>query len=103
MPDCPPTIWKADNIDIDNLPAVDKTAPHVIDAAALCKELSGKSEVDYFIAHRDEIVQQLQDHGAIHFRNFELMKDPTGFRTFFEALKMNACLDPIHTSGLREM
>merc|ERR1719222_295417 len=48
-------------------------------------------------------MKDLQDHGAIWFRNFELMKNPEGFRTFFESLQLNPCLDPIHTSGLREM
>jgi len=37
------------------------------------------------------------------FRNFETMKDAEGFREFYESLQLNPCLDPIHTSGLREM
>ena len=46
---------------------------------------------------------QLQAHGAIWFRNFESTKQPDGFREFYEALQLNPCLDPIHTSGLRAM
>ncbi|CAE7205119.1 ddaC [Symbiodinium natans] len=46
---------------------------------------------------------QLQEHGAIWFRNFESTKDAEGFRGFYEALQLNPCLDPIHTSGLRAM
>lgn len=42
---------------------------------------------------------QLQAHGAIWFRNFESTKQPDGFREFYEALQLNPCLDPIHTSG----
>jgi len=31
------------------------------------------------------------------------MTDAAGFRKFFESLELNPCLDPIHTSGLRDM
>ena len=36
------------------------------------------------------------------FRGFDLMKDPDGFRTFWESLALDPCLDPIHSSGLRK-
>lgn len=102
LPDCPPTVWNADNIDIDNLPPVKETSPLIIDAAELT-ELKTSSEAEWFAAQRERIMAQLQDHGAIWFRNFESTKDPDGFRAFFESLQLNPCLDPIHTSGLRAM
>jgi len=100
LPDCPQTIWKAESIDIDNLPEVSETAPLIIDALEI-GERSGDAE--YFTKQRETIMDQLSRHGAILFRNFDLMKDAAGFRTFFESLQLNPCLDPIHTSGLREM
>eukprot|EP00971_Amphidinium_carterae_P218339 4333739-Amphidinium_carterae.1 len=79
------------------MPKVSKTGPLVIDA----KEMDLTSE--YFATERDSIMKQLQEHGSILFRNFDTTKDAAGFRDFYEALQLNPCLDPIHTSGLREM
>eukprot|EP00438_Fugacium_kawagutii_P019490 Skav235623 [mRNA] locus=scaffold358:293091:295243:+ [translate_table: standard] len=101
LPDCPSTIWNADDIDIKKLPPVKQTAPLIIDASEL-EELKG-SEKEWFAAQKDKIMAQLQDHGAIWFRNFDSTKQPDGFREFYEALQLNPCLDPIHTSGLRAM
>jgi len=103
LPDCPSTIWKADDIDLDAIPEVPQTAPLIIDASELGGDIGKSKDAKYFAEKRTQIMQQLQDHGAILFRNFDLMKDAAGFRTFFESLQLNPCLDPIHTSGLREM
>mmetsp|Transcript_127579 Transcript_127579/g.303155 ORF Transcript_127579/g.303155 Transcript_127579/m.303155 type:complete len:478 (+) Transcript_127579:50-1483(+) len=102
LPDCPATIWNADDIDIKKLPPVNKTAPLIIDAAELA-DLKKGTEKEWFLAQREKIMAQLQEHGAIWFRNFESTKDAEGFRNFYEALQLNPCLDPIHTSGLRAM
>uniref|UniRef100_A0A7S4ST99 TauD/TfdA-like domain-containing protein n=1 Tax=Alexandrium monilatum TaxID=311494 RepID=A0A7S4ST99_9DINO len=103
LPDCPSTIWKADDIDIDSLPEVAETAPLIIDALELGEKLQSGMEAEYFAQQREAIMEQLQRHGAILFRNFGMMKDAAGFRAMYEALQLNPCLDPIHTSGLREM
>jgi len=103
LPDCPSTIWKADDIDIVNLPEVAETAPLIIDAAELGEEMTDGAELEYFKSKRQEIMEQLQKHGAVWLRNFEMMKDAEGFRAMYEALQLNPCLDPIHTSGLRAM
>jgi len=102
LPDCPSTIWKADGIDVENLPKVPATAPYVIDAAKLGEKLKG-AEPEYFAAERQQIMDTLHEHGAILFKNFNSTKNAEGFRNFFEALELNPCLDPIHTSGLRDM
>lgn len=81
---------------------MEQTTPLVIDAAELGEQLKG-GEFEYFASQRERIMDQLQQHGAILLRNFKGMKDAAGFRAFYETLKLNPCLDPIHTSGLREM
>jgi len=104
LPDCPVTIWKADDINIDHLPPVTETGPLIIQYEDLAEEIAkGGSEVAWFAAQRDKIKEQVTRHGAIWFRGFSSTKDATGFRAFFESLQLNPCLDPIHTSGLREM
>lgn len=101
MPDCPKTMWNGEGIDINNLPEVKETCPLIIDALEMKAALEGRDEKEYFAAERKKIMEELQKHGAILFRNFDSMKDSAGFRTFFEQLELNPCLDPIHTSGLR--
>merc|ERR550532_990353 len=103
LPDCPSTIWKADDIDIANLPEVAETAPLIIDASEFGDVMTKDAELEYFKSRRKEIMEQLQKHGAIWLRNFEMTKDANGFRAMYEALQLNPCLDPIHTSGLRKM
>lgn len=57
---------------------------------------------EYFSKNRDKIRQQLLKHGSIWFRGFDLMKSVKGNREMHEALGLDPCLDPLHSSGLRK-
>mmetsp|Transcript_55712 Transcript_55712/g.113904 ORF Transcript_55712/g.113904 Transcript_55712/m.113904 type:complete len:308 (-) Transcript_55712:407-1330(-) len=46
---------------------------------------------------RKKILSDLQTHGAVVMRNFDLMKQPEGFERMWKALGMEACLDPLHS------
>merc|ERR1719198_171689 len=48
------------------------------------------------------IRKELLKYGAIWFRGFDLMKSVAGHREMYEALGMDPCLDPLHSSGLRK-
>ena len=56
----------------------------------------------YFSKNKDQIRKNLLKHGAIWFRGFDLMQDVKGFREMHEALQLEPCLDPLHSSGLRK-
>lgn len=56
----------------------------------------------YFAQNREQIRQDLLKHGAIWLRGFDLMKSVSGFREMHEALGLDPCLDPLHSSGLRK-
>lgn len=56
----------------------------------------------YFSKNQAKIRQSLLKHGAIWFRGFDLMKGVSGHREMYEALGMEPCLDPLHSSGLRK-
>ena len=58
--------------------------------------------INYFIQYRNEIRAELLKHGAIWFRGFDLMQTVSGFRNMYEALGLDPCLDPLHSSGLRK-
>jgi len=54
-------------------------------------------------AKKEDLMAKLQEHGCIWFRDMELTKTSEGFRSFYDSLGLDLCLDPIHTSGLRKM
>jgi len=96
IPDCPRTIWDAEAIDF---------ATEVRDPGVSCPfewaAPSGAEDAAYFAKERSAIAAKLLEHGCVWLRNFDLMKTEAGFREMYEALNMEPCLDPIHTSGLR--
>ena len=56
LPDCPATVWNADDIDIKKLPKVKETAPLIIDAAELGEELKKGTEKEWITAQKDKIM-----------------------------------------------
>ena len=106
LPDCPSTIWAADDLVGDE---IDKwQAQYKSEDIPLCPvEVHATPEanaagMDYFIERREEFAELLAKHGTIWFRGFDLTKDTEGFRSWWEALQLDPCLDPIHSSGLRK-
>jgi hypothetical protein len=103
LPDCPSTVWNADDIDIDEWQSTYRKEDlpvcpieiHATDAA-------NAAGAAWFLERRAELKATLEKHGCIWFRGFELTKDADGFRSFWEALGLDPCLDPLHTSGLRK-
>jgi hypothetical protein len=57
---------------------------------------------EYFAKNREKIRKDLLEYGAIWFRGFDLMKSVAGNREMHEALSLQPCLDPLHSSGLRK-
>lgn len=57
---------------------------------------------DYFAKNKDKIRADLLKHGAVWLRGFDLMKSVQGHRAMYEALELDPCLDPLHSSGLRK-
>jgi hypothetical protein len=103
LPPCPETKWDADKIDVAEWQAKYKSEdmPACPVEVFATPEDNAKGE-QYFLERREEFAKMLQKHGTIWFRGFDLMKNPDGFRTFWETLDLPPCLDPIHSSGLRK-
>jgi len=104
LPACPATKWAADDID-----AAEWQKKYKEEDMPLCPiEIHATPEdnakgLQYFVEKRAEFEELLLKHGTIWFRGFDLMKDPKGFRAFWEeGLAKPPCLDPIHSSGLRK-
>ena len=58
--------------------------------------------VDYFRENKDYLRSELLKYGAVWLRGFDLMKSVRGHREMYEALGLEPCLDPLHSSGLRK-
>ena len=97
VPKCPLTRWDADGVDLAALQSPARTVPLEVrfDAA------SGISEWESMVQQREEILAQLEAGGAIWFRGFELMKTKEGFVSFYEALQLSPCQDPLASVGAR--
>jgi hypothetical protein len=59
------------------------------------------AQLAYIQANHMALKQQMQDHGAVIFRDFDLMKTSEGFQAFYAALGMKVCLDPLHSVSAR--
>ena len=57
---------------------------------------------EYFSKNSEKIRAELLKYGAVWFRGFDLMKSVSGNREMHEALGLDPCLDPLHSSGLRK-
>jgi len=106
LPDCPMTYWEAGDLKGDEVARWQ--AQYKAEDLPLCPlEIHATAEdnakgADYFIEKRDELTALLAKHGTVWFRGFDITKDTVGFRSFWEALQLDPCLDPIHSSGLRK-
>jgi hypothetical protein len=60
-----------------------------------------KAQLEYVQANAMQLKQKMQDHGAVVFRDFDLMKTQEGFQEFYKALGMKVCLDPLHSVSAR--
>jgi hypothetical protein len=110
MYECPLTLWNSDDIDISEAQRRAKAAsvttmsttksscPYEIYATPSDDEMG----IRYFIANKEKIRASLLEYGAIWFRNFSLMTTVKGNRDMHEALGLQPCLDPLHSSGLRK-
>ena len=105
LPDCPSTKWNADGLSAVDWQKKYKAEGDLpvcpVEVVATAKD--NAMGVEYFVQNRAKIQAMLQKHGTVWFRGFDLMKDPVGFRSFWESgLALPPCLDPIHSSGLRK-
>ena len=101
MWECPLTRWDSDNIDVVQAQKEAAKMPHC-PLEMRASKADNDMGAEYFAKNKDKIRQQLLKYGAIWFRGFDLMKDVQGHRSMYEALGLDPCLDPLHSSGLRK-
>lgn len=58
-------------------------------------------QLAYVEENASRIKRMMVEDGAVIFRDFDLMKDQSGFVSFYEALGMRVCLDPLHSVSAR--
>lgn len=104
----PLTVWGDSIPDIRSLQneVRRRNIPEFAPEISAVKDLGLKSDdkdaqLAYFKENAKEIKDRWQRHGALVFRDFDLMKDQEGFQAFYNALGMKSCLDPLHTVAAR--
>jgi hypothetical protein len=60
-----------------------------------------QAQLNYFKENAMDIKRKLQDHGALIFRDFDLMKEQDGFQAFYAAIGMKVCQDPLQAVSAR--
>jgi len=101
MWECPLTRWDSEGIDVKAAQREAAKMPHCpleVHASAADNAMG----VEYFSKNREKLRAEILKYGAIWFRGFELMQSVSGNRQMHEALGMDPCLDPLHSSGLRK-
>ncbi|KAL7430486.1 hypothetical protein ACHAXM_002229 [Skeletonema potamos] len=101
MWECPLTRWDSENIDIAEAQKICAQQPHCPLEVRATPADNAKGAA-YFAENREQIRADLLKYGAIWFRGFDLMKSVAGNREMHEALGLDPCLDPLHSSGLRK-
>jgi hypothetical protein len=67
----------------------------------LAADASNEDELTWMSANAKDIKDDMERCGAVVFRGFNLMKEQKGFESFYQAIGMNPCLDPLHTVSAR--
>ena len=101
MWECPLTRW--DSADIDIVAAQKEAAkmPHC-PLEIRASDADNAMGAEYFSKNKEKIREELLKYGAVWLRGFDLMKGVAGHREMYEALELEPCLDPLHSSGLRK-
>jgi len=60
-----------------------------------------EAQLQYAKDNAMEIKTMMEENGAVIFRDFDLMKTQEGFVSFYEAIGMKTCLDPLHSVSAR--
>lgn len=59
------------------------------------------AQLKYFQDNAMELKRKMEDHGAVIFRGFDLMKQQEGFQAFYNAIGMKVCQDPLQSVSAR--
>lgn len=101
MWECPYTRWDSQGIDVVKAQREARKMPHCpLEVRASAAD--NKMGAAYFSKNRAKLRKDLLKYGAIWFRGFDLMKSVSGNREMHEAMALDPCLDPLHSSGLRK-
>jgi len=101
MWECPLTRWDSDGVDVVKAQKEAAKLPHC-PLEIRASDEDNALGADYFRNNKEMIRKELLKYGAIWFRGFDLMKSVQGYRDMHEAIELQPCLDPLHSSGLRK-
>jgi len=101
MWECPLTRWDSDDIDVAKAQKEASKMPHC-PLEIRASDSDNSKGIQYFTDNKKKIRGELLKYGSVWLRGFDLMKSFSGHREMYEALGLDPCLDPLHSSGLRK-
>jgi len=101
MWECPLTRWDSEDIDVVEAQKMASKVPHC-PLEMRASDSDNAQGAAFFSDNADKIKEDLLKYGAVWFRGYDLMKSVKGYRAMHEALGIDPCLDPLHSSGLRK-
>jgi len=107
LPPSPLTIWgekfaniRATQAEVHSKPPLEFTKT-LQKADVLPADADEDAELAWLKANAKEIKDDMVRYGAVVFRGFKLMKQQPGFETFYQAIGMDPCLDPLFSVATR--
>jgi len=94
---CPPTRWDALG---ELTPAAPRDFLAVVTAPP---SLSPTAEREWLERNSEWLMDELGEHGALHFKGFRLPATSAGLRDFCSALPLVPCADPLASVGVRSL
>lgn len=94
---CPDVIWNAVELNRTELPELDSSGPHRIDAATW---ETPSAALQFLAAQRADVQSALLNHGAIVLRNFKVT-DVASFEALYRSLGLCPCSGPAPVTQAR--
>ena len=97
---CPETRWDVPDELPRNMPPRMERLPKLVN----CPEgLDEARQEQWMSKNADNVMSELNEFGALHFRGFTLASTKAGFRQWASALPLHPCEDPLTSVGVRKL
>lgn len=108
LAECPLTVWgEPFDVVAEQAAMRAKASPdflYELTPAACGLDPRDRAAQERWLADNSEqVAAWMNSHGAVMLKGWDLVKDPQGFRSAYEAMGLDPCLDPLHAVSARPM
>lgn len=106
LPECPKIIWDADGIDVDAIPTSKNPNEFLkvleMKDLGISDSMSDEQQLIKIISKREEILDLLGKHGAVHLKSVPIARDEEGYQLMLQALGLRVCQDSLSRKSLEK-